>query len=140
MLTAQVENPMVSGYWQEKAPDVVCPHCGAEWMLLSKDHAQHVMAASGQYCLDCLEAACGTDQALLNWYSQDVDKGDLLHYYFRDAYGHHYSGTDPDVLLLLDMLQEHRPDTFLELLRDYSRNDSRPGRANGWMDYLKQHN
>ena len=137
----QVENPMVNdAHWWKRPPEIVCPHCGSEWRVPEDTPGRDgVLSRSGQYCIECIEDTRGTVEALLGWYKDSVDRGDLMSYYFRDRYGITFPTDDTDCAYLLELMRDHDQDAFIDLLADYSKSD-KLRRNSGWIEYLKENN
>lgn len=137
----QVENPMVNdAHWWKRPPDIVCPCCGCEWRIPEDaPKSYNVMSASGSCCIECVEETRGTVEALLGWYKDGVDCGDLMAYYFQDRYGITFSTNDNACAYLLELMRDHDQDAFIDLLADYSKSD-KLRRNSGWIEYLKENN
>lgn len=126
----QVENPMVLGpYYDERTPACTCPHCGEAWHAYL-DHDVSVMlfegtsittrrplSDTGKYCAACVVEAFSTDQALLEWFDQEVDCRDFVTFFLGQKPSMWDRPVQEEAELFVTLLQTHEPERFGEALR-----------------------
>ena len=139
----EVENPMVTGAGRrEPEPEAVCPHCGDGWFPGPDSGfwdgslwAPWPLTFSGRYCLACVASACGTDQALRDWYAQEGEDADLFRFFLGDQPQITLEGLAEEARLVIGLLRRHEAELYGELLREYAQ-AAGPSRRNSWISYL----